>query len=135
MTLNDLRQSEMMPHLLDALEQGQDIGHYGRLAFAMVAHHFCSDDELIAALTRNPDFSESEAVSLVHQVRSRDYNPPSRERILERQSQQDFPICPNPEDPRACSVYRDLQFPHDVYQDIQQFYEGDGELHLSDAGR
>ena len=33
----------MMAHLLDALESGTDVGHYGRLVFAMVARH-CLDD-------------------------------------------------------------------------------------------
>ncbi len=125
MTLSDLRQSEMMVHLLDALEAGQDIGHYGRLVFAMVAHHFCEDDELIKLLARNPDFDEDRARALVNQVRARNYNPPSRERVLEWQARQAFPICPNPEDPRACNVYRDLQFPEGVYEDIEEFYEGD----------
>ena len=31
--LNELRKNDMMNHLLDALEQGKDIGHYGRLVF------------------------------------------------------------------------------------------------------
>jgi DNA primase large subunit len=31
MPAEDLRQSPMMSHLLDALDQGEDIGHYGRL--------------------------------------------------------------------------------------------------------
>ena len=123
MSLKDVRQSEMMAYLLDALDAGQDIGHYGRLVLAMVARHFCDDEELVAELTRDPEFSEAEARSLVHQVRARDYNPPRRERILEWQSRQEFPICPNPEDPRACNVYRELQFPDGVYEDIQDFYE------------
>ena len=33
MPVEDLRQSEMMSHLLDALDKGEDIGHYGRLTF------------------------------------------------------------------------------------------------------
>jgi hypothetical protein len=123
MTLNDVRNSEMMAHLLDALEAGQDIGHYGRLVVAMVGHHFLDDDELTALLAQDKDFDEEEARALVLQVRERDYNPPRRERILEWQSQQDFPICPNPEDPRACNVYRELSFPDGVYDDIQEFYE------------
>ena len=112
-----------MAHLLDALAAGQDIGHYGRLVFAMVGHHFLDDDELVKTLAQDRDFSEDEARALVLQVRERDYNPPRRERILEWQSQQDFPICPNPEDPRACNVYRELNFPDGVYEDIQEFYE------------
>jgi hypothetical protein len=123
MSINDLRQSEMMAHLLDALDASEDIGHYGRLVFAMVAHHFCDDDELLGQLTKNPGFTEAEAAALVKQVRARDYNPPRRERILEWQSRQEFPICPHPDDPRACNVYRELQFPDDVYEDIQEFYE------------
>ena len=44
MALVDLRRNGMMSHLLDALEQGQSIGHYGRLVFAMVSRHFvCMD--------------------------------------------------------------------------------------------
>lgn len=123
MSLKDLTKSDVMAHLLDALEAGQDIGHYGRLVFAMVAHHFCTDEELVGALTKEPGFSEAEAVALVTQVRARGYHPPRRERILEWQARQEFPICPNPSDPRACNVYRDLQFPEDVYEDIQDFYE------------
>ena len=121
--MDELRKSEMMAHLLDALADGQDIGHYGRLVVAMVGRHFLDEDELIAQLTNDPTCSEDEARSLVHQVQSRDYNPPRRERILEWQQRQEFPICPNPDDPRACNVYRDLQFPDDVYEDIEQFYE------------
>lgn len=40
MAVADLRKSDMMTHLLNALDAGQDIGHYGRLVFAMVARHF-----------------------------------------------------------------------------------------------
>src|SRR4026209_2943243 len=36
---DNLRDSPMMAHLLDALEKGTDVGHYGRLVFAMVARH------------------------------------------------------------------------------------------------
>lgn len=111
----------MMAHLLDALDAGQDIGHYGRLTFAMVARHFLEEDELVELLSKNVD--EHEARSLVKQVQVRDYNPPRRERILEWQQRQDFPICPTPDDPRSCNVYRDLQFPEDVYEDIEEFYE------------
>jgi hypothetical protein len=121
--MEELRQSEMMAHLLDALADGQDIGHYGRLVVAMVGRHFLDEDELVAQLTHDPTCSEDEARSLVHQVQTRDYNPPRRERILEWQQRQEFPICPNPDDPRACNVYRDLQFPDGVYEDIQEFYE------------
>ena len=56
-------------------------------------------------------------------MQERGYNPPRRERILEWQSQQDFPICPNPDDPDACNVYRDLRFPDSVYEDISDYYE------------
>lgn len=108
---------------MDALESGQDIGHYGRLVFAMVARHFGTDDDLVELLTRDPSCSEDEARSLVKQVQTRDYNPPKRARILEWQAEQEFPICPNPDDPGACNVYRDLKFPDEVYEDIEEFYE------------
>ena len=47
----------------------------------------------------------------MQQIQERGYNPPKRERILEWQEQQDFPICPNPDDPDACNVYRELGLP------------------------
>src|SRR3954464_13769628 len=86
----DMRNSPMMAHLLDALEQGTDIGHYGRLVFAMVARHFLSEEDLISWLMKDEDFSEAQARSLVVQVQGRDYNPPKRQRILEWQSEQAF---------------------------------------------
>ena len=123
MAVEDLRKSEMMAHLLDALEQGQDIGHYGRLVFAMVARHFLSEAELIAYLRKDNDFSESEAKAMYQQVQGKDYNPPKRDRILEWQQQQDFPICPTPDDPDACNVYKNLQFPDDIYEQISEYHE------------
>jgi hypothetical protein len=57
------------------------------------------------------------------QVEGRDYNPPKRQRILEWQARQDFPICPNADDPDACNVYRELQFPDSVYEHIEEYYE------------
>ena len=123
MAVDDLRKSDMMAHLLDALDKGKDIGHYGRLVFAMVARHFLDEEELVNTLQKDKDFSEEQARSLVAQVQGRDYNPPRREKILEYQKQQDFPIIPNPDDPDAGNVYRDLQFPDHVYEHISEYYE------------
>jgi len=36
MSVAELRKNGMMAHLMDALSQGEDIGHYGRLVFVMV---------------------------------------------------------------------------------------------------
>jgi hypothetical protein len=123
MAVTELRKNGMMAHLLDALDAGEDIGHYGRLVFAMVARHFLSEEELIGYLSKDRDFSESDARSLYHQVQAKDYNPPKRERILEWQQQQDFPICPDADDPDAGNVYKDLQFPEHVYEHIFEYYE------------
>jgi hypothetical protein len=123
MALDDLRQSPLMVHLLDALERGQDIGHYGRLTFAMIAHHFLDRDELVHWLGKDPDVDEAKAKALVQQVEARNYNPPSRARILEWQAQQDFPICPDPDDPNACNPYRELAMPPDVLEDIEEYRE------------
>ena len=121
--LNELRKSAMMAHLLDALERGTDIGHYGRLVFAMVARHFLPEDELLGWLQKDSDFSEAQSRSLVLQVQGRDYNPPKRARILEWQQEQAFPICPDAENPDACNVYKDFKFPDEVYQSISEYYE------------
>jgi DNA primase large subunit len=123
MAVEDLRKSDMMAHLLEALDAGEDIGHYGRLVFAMIARHFMSEEEVIEYLQKDTDFSEGEAKALYQQVQGKDYNPPKRDRILEWQSKQDFPICPNSDDPDACNVYRDLTFPEHVYEHISEYYE------------
>jgi hypothetical protein len=123
MSVEDLRQSPTMSHVLDALENGEDIGHYGRLVFAMVGRHFLSDDELVELLTRDRDAEEGEIRAMVQQVQEKGYSPPRRERILEWQSQQDFQICPDPDDPDACNLYNELQFPDEVYESIQEYRE------------
>lgn len=123
MAVDDLRNSDVMAHLLDALEAGKDIGHYGRLVFAMVARHFLDEEELVTLLQKDRDFDEAAARALVEQVQGRDYNPPRRERLLQWQKEQDFPIIPNPEDPDSGNLYRDLQFPDHVYEHIQEYHE------------
>jgi len=121
MALEDLKQNAMMAHLLDSLDHKKDIGHYGRLVFTMVARHFLTEDEVVTELAKDKDFGEEQARSLYTQVQEHDYNPPRREKILQYQSEQDFPIIPNPDDPDAGNVYRDLNFPDHVYQHIEDY--------------
>ena len=123
MPVEDLRQSPMMGHMLDALDNGEDIGHYGRLVFAMIGRHFVSNDELVGLLTKDQDADEQEIKALVQQVEDKGYSPPRREKILQFQDQQDFPICPDPDDPDACNRYAELQFPDEVYESIQEYQE------------
>jgi hypothetical protein len=118
-----LSDSPMMAHLLAALEAGTDIGHYGRLTFAIIARHFLEEEELGRLLSKQPGHDEADAHRLLRQVEAHDYNPPTRERILEWQAQQDFPICPTPDDPSSCNVYRELHFPQSVYDHIGEFWE------------
>jgi hypothetical protein len=119
----DLRDSSMMAHLMDALDKGTDIGHYGRLVFTMIARHFMDEDELVAYLAKDRDVSEEQARSLVAQVAEKDYSPPRREKILQYQQEQDFPIIPEADDPNAGNVYNELQFPQHVYDHISEYYE------------
>ena len=123
MPVEDLRQSPMMEHMLEALENGEDIGHYGRLTFAMVARYFVDNEELVKLLARDDDESEREARAMVQQVEDKGYNPPRRERILQWQKEQDFEICPTPDDPDSCNVYNELTFPDTLYQDIEEYRE------------
>ena len=60
-----LRNEPMMDHLLNALDSRQDIGHYGRLVFAMVAHHFLSEHDMLHWLTKDPGTNPEEAVALL----------------------------------------------------------------------
>jgi hypothetical protein len=123
MAVDDLRKSPMMSHLLDALDRGQDIGHYGRLTFAMVAHHFVDKEQLVELLQKSGGIDEGQVKALVQQVEEREYNPPRRERILEWQAKQEFPICPDADDPNACNVYQELDLPEAVFAQIQEFRE------------
>jgi len=119
----ELRKDSMMAHLLDSLAGGKDIGHYGRLVFAMVARHFMPHDGVLGWMTKDADFDEEQARVMLRQVEGRDYNPPKRDRILEWQAQQEFPILPNPEDPDCGNLYRNLKFPEEVYSHIGHYQE------------
>lgn len=123
MSVEDLRQSPMMSHMLEALDEGKDIGHYGRLVFAMIGRHFVSNDELVELLAKDHDADEGKIRAMVQQVEEKGYSPPRRDKILQFQSQQDFPICPNPDDPAACNPYQVLQFPEEVFESIQEYRE------------
>ena len=127
MAIEELRQDPMMAHLIAALEQGRDIGHYGRLVFVMIARHFLSEQEVLEYLMKDRNVEERKARSLLAQVNARDYNPPRRERVLDWMSRQKFPICPEPTDPDQCNVYKNLNFPKEIYDKIQDFYEGKAE--------
>ena len=119
--LEALREDSMMAHLLDALDRGEDIGHYGRLTFAMIARHFLNDDEVMEQLTKDKDFSEEEARQMLVQVEGRDYSPPRRDRIMEWQAEQQFPIIPNMDDPDCGNVYKSLRFPKETYSHIGHY--------------
>jgi hypothetical protein len=103
--------------------QGQDIGHYGRLVFVMVARHFLSEDQLFKQLALDPGLDEEKARALIEQVVTKGYSPPSREKVIEFQKQQQFSICPNSKDPDACNVYKDLKFPPEIYESITEYHE------------
>jgi hypothetical protein len=122
MSLSELRKNGMMAHLLDALAQAHDIGHYGRLVFVTVGRHFLTPVQLREQLELDPDMDEEKSRALIEQVESKGYSPPSREKVLEFQKHQEFPICPNPDDPDACNVYKDLKFPPQVYESITEYH-------------
>jgi hypothetical protein len=119
--IQGLRNDAMMAHLLDSLEAGKDIGHYGRLVFAMVAARFLPEQEVIDWLAKDPDCPREKASAMLRQVEGRDYNPPRRERILQWQAEQDFPIVPDPADPDCGNVYKSLKFTHQVYDHIENY--------------
>lgn len=119
--MEELRKDEMMAHLLDSLQEGKDIGHYGRLVFAIVARPFLSEDEIVAELVKDKDFSDEQARLMVGQVEQKEYSPPRREKIMEYQKQQEFPIIPNPDDPDSGNVYRSLKFPEEVFEHISGY--------------
>ena len=123
MAVGEVGKSAMMSHLIDALDRGQDIGHYGRLVFVMVGQHFLSEDELKSELMKDKDCDEQKAQAIIKQVEAKSYSPPKRERIIEWMNQQDFPICENAEDQGSCNIYNEIQFPPEVYEKISSYYE------------
>lgn len=123
----NLRDSPLMARLLDALEAGTDIGHYGQFTFVAVARHFMEEDEIVSLLSKQPDMGEEKARALYIQVRDHDYNPPRRERILEQQAHQEFQIIPDPNDPDMGNLYRELRFPDGLYEHINHYYEDKAE--------
>ena len=123
MPAEDLKESAMMSHLMNALEKGQDIGHYGRLVFVMVGRFFMSNEELVAYLTRDKDCDEEKAAALIRQVEAKGYSPPKRDRVLQWMNEQDFPICENAENPDSCNIYKEVNFPPEVYEKISSYYE------------
>jgi hypothetical protein len=121
--IDELRQDPMMARLIDDLEGGTDIGHYGRLVFTMVARHFAGEDELVELLSNDRDFSEDKARVMVREVIDAGYSPPKRDKILDFQARQDYPIIENPDDPDLGNVYKHLRFPDDVYEHIEHYRE------------
>ena len=119
----ELRKDSMMAHLLDSLEAGKDIGHYGRLVFAMVARHFLPHEEVLAWMMKDKDVEQEKATLMLRQVEGRDYNPPRRDKILDYQSKQEFPIIPNVDDPDSGNLYRNLKFPDEIYDHIGHYQE------------
>lgn len=108
---------------MDALREHRSIGHYGRLVFTMIARYFLSDEQIVRWLHKDPECDPMEAKAMVRQVKEHRYSPPTREKILEFQKHQEFPIIPNPQDPDAGNVYRNLRFPSPVYEHIEEYYE------------
>ena len=119
----ELRKDSMMAHLLDSLDEGKDIGHYGRLVFAMVARHFMPHEEVMAWMMKDKDVDEEKAKLMLAQVEGKDYSPPKRAKILEYQAEQEFPILPDPKDPDCGNLYKSLKFPDEVYEHIGKYQE------------
>ena len=118
----ELRKDPMMAHLLDSLNAGTDVGHYGRLVFAMVARHFLPHEQVLGWLTRDADFNEEQATAMLRQVEGRDYNPPKRDRLMEWQREQEFQFM-DVNDPDSGNLYRNLKFPQEIYDHIGHYQE------------
>ena len=119
---DELRKDPMMATLLDALGNGNDVGHYGRLVFAMVARHFLPHEEVLAWLTKDADFTDAQARAMLQQVEGRDYTPPKRERLIQWQAEQEFQFI-DATDPDSGNLYRNLKFPDEIYKHIEHYQE------------
>ncbi len=121
--LEALGRNKMMAHLINALKDNKDIGHYGRFTFASIARHFMEPEELARYLAKDEDEALEDAAALVHQVNDADYSPPGPAKIRKWNKEQEFPILP-PEHQTSddANVYQDLDFPSDVYDKINAYH-------------
>lgn len=115
--------SPTMEHLARALEEGTDIGDFGRLTFVMAGRHFISQQELVHLLSMQPGIGEKQARVLVSQVAEHDYSPPTRDQLREWQSYQSFPICPENVGLEACNLYAELKFPSYIFERVEPLLE------------
>jgi hypothetical protein len=115
----------MMGHMLDALDNGEDIGHYGRLVFAMIGHHFVSEDELVKLLTKDPrheragdpgDGAAGPGEGLQPAAAREDPRVPEPAGTSRS--------APIPTTQTPAIPYQELQFPDEVYESIQEYREG-----------
>lgn len=120
---SNMRDSALMNHLTDSLNDGKDIGHYGRFTFVSVAQWFIPDDQIVDLLAKEPDYSADQAKALVAEVKAHKYVPPDPSTIESWQNLQKFPICPPGSSPNECNIYDQLQFPPEVYKEIGQYWE------------
>jgi len=81
-----------------------------------------TETAVINYLLKDPGMTPGQAKALYDQVQARDYNPPRRDKILEWQTHQTFPIIPNRNDMDFGNVYKDLRFPDHVYEHIAAYY-------------
>lgn len=61
-------------------------------------------------LAEAQDAEAGKVRAMVRQVGEKGYSPPGREKILESHEQQDFTVCPSPDDGDSCA---ELRFPHE----------------------
>ena len=120
--MDELRKDPMMSSLLDALERGEDIGHYGRLVVVMIGRHFLERDALVALISGG-SCDDSSARMMVQQVDEADYSPPRRAKIVAYGAKQDYVIIAEDADPDYGNVYRTLEFPEHVYEHIGEYRE------------
>ena len=123
-----LAASPTVARWLAALAAGEDLGHFGRLAFVSAARHFLTDSELVLLLAGQPRHDAGKVLKLVDRVRERGYAPPSRPRLLQWQARQRYPLLENPADPTVGNLYRELSLPDGVFSDIETFWSGPDDL-------
>jgi hypothetical protein len=115
---HNLKKSSIMAHLLRALKRRENIGYYGMLVFAATARFFLSEKKVVRLLSRQPGVGREDIRDIVLQIKERRLPPPSLERIFMWQELQDFSVCPDYTDIDACDLYRQLQFPEGVRDNV-----------------
>ena len=124
-SLDDLKRNPMMRRIIQTMESGQDVGHYGRFIFTVVASYFIGEKEITDLLKRQPEIEDSEeALGFYLQVASARYVMPTSARIRawdKSEEQKNFPLIIQG-DRNSGNLYREIPLPQQALVSVRSYW-------------